>query len=255
VQPYRARRDGPALHQLKTRLHGWIRDQLDQLEQAVPDLPVEDRAADTWEPLIAVADLAGGNWPTRARTAALALTRADVDVENVSLKVRLLIDCRTAFRDADGLPTETLIGRLRDDPEAPWDTLGKLGLRPRSLGSMLHEFAISSATHRWPDGAQTKGYRRDQFTDAWNRYCPHPGPGHLSVPSVPPSHTPESGTDSPTWDGSSVPNPPKRPKFTLMGRRDGWDGYPASTETAVCITCRQPLSYDDGTHTHPTCSA
>jgi hypothetical protein len=126
----------------------------------------------------------------------------------VSLKVRLLIDCRTAFRDADGLPTETLITRLRDDLEAPWDTLGKLGLRPRSLGSMLHEFGISSATHRWPDGAQTKGYRRDQFIDAWNRYCPQPGPGHLSVPS----------------------------------------------ETAVCISCRQPLSHDDGTHTHPTCT-
>ena len=46
-----------------------------------------------------------------------------------------------------------------------------------------------------------------------------------------------------------------RPKSTLMGRRDGWDGKTQPTEAATCISCRQPLSYDDGTHTHPTCTA
>lgn len=34
-----------------------------------PVMPVEDRAADTWEPLVAVADLAGGAWPEAARAA------------------------------------------------------------------------------------------------------------------------------------------------------------------------------------------
>ena len=101
VQPYRTRRDGPALADLKTDLHRWVRGHLDQLEAAAPELPVEDRAADTWEPLVAIADAAGGDWPTNARAAVLALTTDDVDVDNVSLRVRLLIDCRTAFGDAE----------------------------------------------------------------------------------------------------------------------------------------------------------
>jgi len=47
-----------------------VRAHMDQLREAEPDMPVEDRPADTWEPLIAVADLAGGDWPARARKAA-----------------------------------------------------------------------------------------------------------------------------------------------------------------------------------------
>ena len=254
VRPYRTRRDGPALNDLKTDLHRWVRAHLDQLEAAAPNLPVEDRAADTWEPLVAIADAAGGQWPNNARAAVLALTTDDVDVENVSLRVRLLIDCRTAFSGADGLPSETLVARLRADPEAPWDTYGRQGLTPRLLGGLLKEFGIHSASRRWPDGSQNRGYLRHQFDDSWRRYCPDRSPRHLSVPPVPPSHTPEIGTEASRWDGSSVPNQPIRPKSTLVGRRDGWDRYPAATSVPTCISCRQPLSYDDGTHTHPNCT-
>ena len=255
VLPYRTRRDGPALADLKHNLHRWVRGHLDQLEAAAPDLPVEDRAADTWEPLVAIADTAGGLWPSNARAAVLALTSDDVDVENVSLRVRLLIDCRTAFSSADGLPSETLVARLRGDPEAPWETYGRQGLTPRLLGGLLKEFGIHSASRRWADGSQNRGYLREQFDDSWRRYCPDRSSRHPSVPSVPPSQTPESGTEASTWDGSSVPNRSIRPKSTPVGRRDGWDGYPAATSLPTCINCRQPLSYDDGTHTHPTCNA
>lgn len=254
VQPFRARRDGPALSGIKTELHQWVRAQMDQLTAAVPALPVEDRAADTWEPLVAVADLAGGHWPATARMACLALSNGDTDEEHVSLRVRLLMDCRTAFGAAAGLPTATLVLRLRDDDEAPWATLGRDGLTGRSLGIMLRDFGISSANRRWEDGSQTKGYLAESFADAWSRYCPPAQAGGVPVPSVPPSHEREVGTEGGPWDGSSVPRPPNRPRTTPAGRRDGWDGYTPSTSPAVCISCREPLSYDDGTHTHPTCS-
>ena len=53
---------------------GWAA-RLKALEKAEPVMPLEDRAADTWEPLIAVADLAEGHdWPGIARRAAVALT-------------------------------------------------------------------------------------------------------------------------------------------------------------------------------------
>ena len=141
----------------RTDLHRWVRAHLDQLEAAAPDLPVEDRAADTWEPLVAIADPAGGHWPTNARAAVLALTTDDVDVENVSLRVRLLIDCRTAFGDAD---RPALRDPARPAPRRRRSTLGHLGrhgLTPACLARLLSEFGIHSANRRWPDGSQNQG--------------------------------------------------------------------------------------------------
>ena len=52
------------------------------LDYVGPDRPVlpkgiEDRDADVWEPLLAMAELAGGHWPERARVAAVAAVAAD----------------------------------------------------------------------------------------------------------------------------------------------------------------------------------
>ena len=60
VAPYRHRRDRPTLVEVSVALAGWLGEHLPELERAEPVMPLEDRAADTWEPLIAVADLAGG---------------------------------------------------------------------------------------------------------------------------------------------------------------------------------------------------
>jgi hypothetical protein len=134
VQPYRTRRDGPVLHKLRTRFGRWVGGQLHQLAEAAPLMPVEDRAADTWEPLVAIVDAAGGHWPDTARTATLALTGADITPVQVSLKVRLLMDCRTVFGDAAGLPTGTLLDRLRGDDEAPRAGLGQGSANCRRSG-------------------------------------------------------------------------------------------------------------------------
>ncbi|MBB2741916.1 UNVERIFIED_ORG: hypothetical protein FHR35_001738 [Microbispora rosea subsp. rosea] len=75
VAPYRHRRDRPALRQLAQELSAWLRADLDTLESAEPPMPVEDRAADTWEPLVVVADHAGADWPERARAAVLSPDR------------------------------------------------------------------------------------------------------------------------------------------------------------------------------------
>lgn len=93
VEPYRIRRDGPQLGELRQRLNQWLTAHLDVLTAATPDMPLEDRAADTWEPLIAVADLAGGNWPRAARKAAVALTSDRDAGDEASLHTRLLSDC------------------------------------------------------------------------------------------------------------------------------------------------------------------
>lgn len=186
VAPYRERRDGPPLRALAQRLAEWLRARLAELANAAPAMPVEDRAADTWEPLVAVADLAGGTWPERARRACEVLT-ADRDGSTPpSDRIRLLADCRTAFRGADALPTTVLLERLREDPEAPWAEYGGTGLTARKLGMLLAEYDIRSAIIRFgqPYG-QLRGYHRADFIDAWNRYCPGPQPVAEGDPSHP----------------------------------------------------------------------
>ncbi|MEV0197396.1 DUF3631 domain-containing protein [Nonomuraea sp. NPDC050691] len=172
VAPYRHRRDRPPLRQLAAELAAWLRADLATLEQAEPAMPVEDRAADTWEPLVAVADHAGGHWPERARVAVLALAAEADESAQPSTRVRLLADCRTAFATDTALPTAVLLERLKADPEAPWADYGPNGLTAMKLGAILREYDIRSANIRFPDGGQSKGYQRADFLDAWTRYCP-----------------------------------------------------------------------------------
>jgi len=181
VHPYRYRRDAPALARLAEQLNAWTREHSQELEDATPDMPLEDRAADTWEPLMAVADLAGRDWPDRARAAALALMAEHAASTDTPETVKLLTDCRRAFASATELPTEVLLSILKADPEAPWATWGGRpeGLTPIKLSAILREYDITSRNLRFPAGAwpqlkptteQAKGYRRDDFTDAWARY-------------------------------------------------------------------------------------
>lgn len=191
VAPYRARRDRPALDDLRTRLHGWVRAHLDVLGAAAPPMPVEDRAADTWEPLVAVADLAGGTWPDLARDAAMLLTEAREANAEQTVQARLLSDCRTAFGDAEALPTADLLDRLKRDPEAPWATWGHTGLTAMKLGNLLREFDINPGQFRFTTG-KARGYRRDDFADAWDRYCPS---GRQNVEGTKPGQPGQPGHD------------------------------------------------------------
>lgn len=185
VAPFRHRRDRPALRALAEQLHDWLRADLPELEAAVPAMPVEDRAADTWEPLVAVADHAGGTWPDRARAAVLHLVGEANDTGATSDRIRLLIDCHAAFGDEPAIPTTILLQRLKADPEAPWLDYGHHGLTAMKLGALLREYDIRSATIRFPGTGQAKGYHRADFTDAWRRYTPALTAGQAdAVPAV-----------------------------------------------------------------------
>ncbi|GIH27942.1 hypothetical protein Aph01nite_62520 [Acrocarpospora phusangensis] len=197
VAPYRHRRDRPPLRTLATELQAWLRADLVVLEQAEPAMPLEDRAADTWEPLVAVADYAGAPWPDRARTAALTLTSEADDNTHTSARLRLLADCRTAFSADTALPTAVLLERLKADPDGEWAEHGPAGLTAMKLGVLLREFDIRPATIRFPSGQQAKGYARNDFTDAWSRYCPDP-----DIPAIQPRSDPVPGQVVPFGRGS-----------------------------------------------------
>ena len=85
----------------------------------MPD-ELPDRAADAWEPLLAIADAAGGPWPARAAAAAIILHADRADDE--SLGLRMLADTRLVFDrlEVDRLATAALIDALKADEESPW---------------------------------------------------------------------------------------------------------------------------------------
>ncbi len=184
VQPWRVMRDRPLVAALGTEIGAWLKTHLKDLRAAEPLMPVEDRDADTWEPLIAVADLAASHWPVRARTAAVVLTSAREERAEASDGVHLLRSCWNIFSEADSpahLPSAHILDRLKAIEDAPWGDLNA-----HRLGRLLREFGITSNNIRMPMG-QVKGYAMELFIDAWDRYCDLTPPrgSHLSVPSVP----------------------------------------------------------------------
>ncbi|MBX7469077.1 MULTISPECIES: DUF3631 domain-containing protein [unclassified Streptomyces] len=181
VAEFRTVRDTPSLHALRDRLVAWLAPLHATAMDLTPPMPVEDRAADTWQPLIAIADLAGGHWPAAARTACLAMTKheAEQDQDNSSLSIRLLGDIRRAFA-AEGNPsalrTRRLLDILNQDDESPWPGYTERGLTARGLQVLLKDYTGSATNRRFPGNVQARGFSRLQFADPWERYCPEPEP-------------------------------------------------------------------------------
>jgi len=134
----------------------------------VPD-ELNDRAADSWEPLLAIADAAGGTWPTRARLAAVALSGEEE--ATVSVGMRLLADIKEAFGNEDHLTTAELLHRLHDLEDAPWADWYGAPLSGRGLAKLLAPYRVVPLLRR-VRGAPARGYFRSEFEDAFRRYVP-----------------------------------------------------------------------------------
>ena len=131
---------------------------------------IEDRPADVWEALLAVADAAGGTWPRKARAAAVALVAAS-KIATPTLGVRLLTDLRQIFGQADALPTEQILKALGAMEEAPWGDLRGKPIDSRRLANLLRPYGVESKTIR-VGTCTPRGYTRVDLHDPWSRYLP-----------------------------------------------------------------------------------
>ncbi|MFI9825498.1 DUF3631 domain-containing protein [Streptomyces sp. NPDC052013] len=184
AEPYRRRVHEKQGHALRDRLADWATTVHDQVADAWPEMPegVSDRPADVWEPLLAVADAAGGHWPERARAACVELIKAAQDGDEASLGVRLLTDLRDkVFCGADRMPTAAILEVLHQLDDAPWADLNDDGkpLTARGLSKLLSQYVRPDNTPIRPRGIRVgsgtpKGYYAEDLTDAWARYCPPP---------------------------------------------------------------------------------
>jgi len=263
VEPLRRRRAVVYSAEMSRRLAAWAHRNAKGLEDYEPDMPdgIVDRPADTWEPLIVVADTAGGDWPERARRACVTLNKVRADAE-ASIGVRLLADIRTVIGDADRMATAQLLEKLAALDEAPWGDWYGRPIDSRWLAKHLKPFGVSSTKIRI-EGQKTtvRGYLAEAFRDPWCRYLPltpenggtdgtdgteqvgdtesvpstgrvpDSGSGTRHQPGAGPDHVPDpasgtghvNGTETPPLT-STVPRVPHVPDFSGVGPTESYDG-------------------------------
>ena len=155
---------------LRRQCARFVEDHSDAIASARPAIPsgLPDRAADIWEPLLALADLAGGRWPVLAREAMTGLT---AKAKESNPMASLILDILHVFVEAksDRIFSRTLAAGLDRLTGRPWTLMkGKqkteawlarqlrpLGPQPRSM---------------WMGGVSARGYLLQDFAEVFRRY-------------------------------------------------------------------------------------
>lgn len=193
--------------ELNQKLFRWAEDNFLLLEKIDPELPQSlfNRQADNWRPLFSIAEIAGGDWVSKARNSLMALSSNEDAEETYS--VMLLEDIRGIFfpKNENGeavldaimnsITSSELAETLGKMEERPWPEYGKLAkqITTRQVARLLKPFEINPTTHRFGDNT-FKGYLLGDFNDAFPRYL-----DDLSVtPSQPSNGKDYSGDQSVT---------------------------------------------------------
>lgn len=131
---------------------------------------IHDRANDCWEPLVALADFAGGDWPVRARRSAVALTAPEDEAGRPSFGLRLLRVVRDVVtpylgQDVPHFHTAWVLQEVRRRRES-WD-----GLNEDSFPPLLTEYGVVKAKRRVPGHPNPVAcFLTPSLQDAFDRY-------------------------------------------------------------------------------------
>jgi putative DNA primase/helicase len=164
---------------LRSQALRWSNDNTDALKSVPREDQAElhDRANDNWHTLRAVAHVAGGEWPTKARDAAIALSGARETNKSAVIGEELLADVRTIFGAFEfpasakvlGLTSAYLLQELVKDAARPWaDWKNGKPMTARALAQRLGEFDIYTQEVSYPTRGQ--GYALHVLQDAFDRH-------------------------------------------------------------------------------------
>jgi putative DNA primase/helicase len=176
IERYRSRVVSRLAAPIRAELERWGAGVIDPLRAIEPD-PIDtlpDRANDVAEILLAVAQLAGGDW-TQRLTSALLAVYGSAAADDTSSGVVLLSDIRGIFADRGTvhIPSKELATALCEIEGRPWAEWSRgRGLSANNLAKQLGKYRVYPANIR-VDTKVVKGYRRADFGDAWDRYCPY----------------------------------------------------------------------------------
>lgn len=152
------------LHQ---QLAAWVATVMDQAAEIRPE-PVDglsSRSMDAWEPLLALAEMAGGKWPQRAKDAAAALSTDNPEaVAQDTMYRRLVVACDEVFAKDEFLPSEELVDRLKAHDDE-WLWLNSTGITTRRLAAMLGRYNVEPKRQTYARIRQ-RGYTRKDIQRA-----------------------------------------------------------------------------------------
>jgi putative DNA primase/helicase len=165
------------LRELASKAARWAQDNGERLKETDPDMgPLLNRRADNWLPLFAIAELAGGDWPERARQSAADIEGTDAG-DDQSVSVQLLQDLRVAFKErgTDRLRSSELVALLTRQEDRPWPEFRRdRPITTTQLAQLLKPFGVSPRNIRLNDGMVVKGYYLADLRDLFDRYVPSP---------------------------------------------------------------------------------
>lgn len=163
---------------ISSKLARFAEDYSERVRLACPALPdsLGDREQDFYEPLLAIASMAGDGWFTKATSAALVLCHSVEKQESIGNE--LLADIQAVFerKGVQKISTADLITALIEDDEAAWATYNRgKPIAPRQLGKQISAYGITSKQWR-PSKYENpvRGFEIDQFTESFSRYLTHP---------------------------------------------------------------------------------
>jgi hypothetical protein len=184
IAKFKQRRYAAEAKPIRQAFAAWATRAVAVLPDAVPEMPDlgNDRGEEIWEPLIAVADLAGGEWPGRAREAALALNGGEPSTESIGVLLLKAIWETLTHGNLEKILTIDLLRALVEREGEPWGgwwgkdvDQAKEGETPRKpameLAQHLKDFDVRPKKLRiekWTGN----GYERADFEDAFSRYLP-----------------------------------------------------------------------------------
>ncbi len=158
---------------LRRRCARFVQDHKGDISSATPHIPagLSDRAADIWEPLLALAELGGEEWAQKARQAAEGLTASAQENNPIG---SLLVDILVTFAGAKGgrLFTREMVNQLNGFRNRPWMEMAKgKEVTEMWLAQQLRPYGVRPRTLRIHE-ARGKGYCVDDFTEVFRRYMP-----------------------------------------------------------------------------------
>jgi putative DNA primase/helicase len=162
----------------------WASDNIKILEIADPEMPkgLNDRAEDNWLPLLAIADLAKGDWPKTAREAAVSLSGGEPDDDVNGIQLLSAIRDYYNENETDRVTSETLENYLHEIEDSPWaEYRNGRPISKTGISRLLKPFGVKPKTIR-TDNRTAKGYLLEECNDAFLRYLP--GSGTQSVTDV-----------------------------------------------------------------------
>ena len=167
---------------LRQKCRRFIDDNWDKITDTEPVLPdfLNDRAADIWEPLVAIATVISDDCLQKTHSAINKLAKKDDDA--ISITVQLLGDIRQIFGNDAYIDSITLVNELNKIEDSPWAEWNRgREMTVHSLAGKLKLFGIKPRQDR-AGGYHTRKYYKEDFADAFSRYLPAMGSDCASVP-------------------------------------------------------------------------